>query len=212
MNPRSGGKVTVVDYGMGNIRSVSGAFKFLGVDVCVTSDPKRVAESERLVLPGVAAFGECSKALKKTGAADAVRDFINSGRPYLGICLGFHILFDGSEESPDEPGLGIFKGRVKRFSPAPGLKVPHMGWNRVALKSGSRLFGGVADESWLYFVHSFHVESDDRSIVSAETEHGVRFASAVEKDNVFACQFHPERSSDTGLKILRNFAGFQSGA
>ncbi len=209
MNRRSNGEITVVDYGTGNIRNVFNAFSFLGLDVCVTSDPRRIAGSERLVLPGVGAFGDCSRALKKTGAASAVRDFIDTGRPYLGICLGLQILFENSDECPDEPGLGIFKGRTVRFSPGPGLKVPHMGWNRVALKKKSKLFSGVEEGSWFYFVHSFHVESAEDSIVAAESEHGVVFTAAVEKKSVFACQFHPEKSSGTGLKILRNFSAFQ---
>lgn len=206
------GGVTVFDCGTGNLRSVFNAFRFLGVEVSVTSDPERVADAARLVLPGVGAFGDCSRALRKTGAADAVREFINSGRPYLGICLGLQILFDGGDESPDEPGLGVFAGRVTKLPSAPGLKIPHMGWNSVAVKNGSGLFGGIADGSRFYFVHSFRVEPEEGSIVAAETEHGVRFASAVEKDNIFACQFHPEKSADAGLKLLGGFAALQSAA
>lgn len=210
--PRSGGKITVFDYGTGNIRSVSNAFEFLGFDVFVTSEPGRIADAQRIVLPGVGAFGECSKAMRKTGAADAVRDFINSGRPYLGICLGLHILFEQSSECEGERGLGIFRGKVLRFPPAPGLKIPHMGWNQVSLKKGSALFSGFENRSMLYFAHSFYVESGDDSIVAAQTEHGIKFTAAVEKGNVFGCQFHPERSSGAGLKILRNFAAFEPSA
>ncbi len=210
MNSPGGGEVTVFDYGMGNQQSVLNAFRFLGFKVRAISDAKSIEGSERLVFPGVAAFGDCSQSLKETGAAGAIRDFIDSGRPYLGMCLGLQILFEHSDESPGEPGLGIFRGRVRRFpSGLPGLKIPHMGWNRVCLKKPSPLFSGISDENWFYFAHSFRVDSDDDSIIAAETEHGVRFAAAVAKNNVFACQFHPEKSSGAGLKILKNFAEFQ---
>jgi len=210
MTSPGGREVAVFDYGMGNQQSVLNAFRFLGFKARVVSDAQGIAESERLVFPGVAAFGDCSLSLKKTGAAEAIRDFIQSGRPYLGMCLGLQILFEGSEESHSEPGLGVLKGRVRRFpSRRRGIKIPHMGWNRVFLKRNSPLFKGIEDASWFYFAHSFHVDSDDDSIVAAETEHGVRFTAAVTEKNVFACQFHPEKSSEAGLKILRNFAGFQ---
>ena len=209
MSGCNGGKITVFDYGMGNIRSVFNAFRFLGFDVAVTSDPAEIAVAGRLVFPGVGAFGECAKFLKKDGVASAIVDFINSGKPYLGICIGLQILFERSAESPGEEGLGVFRGDVLKFPTDSRLKVPHMGWNRVAPKAGSRIFKGVEDKSWFYFVHSFYAEPQDDSVVVARSKHGVDFTAALEKNNIFACQFHPERSSDTGLRILRNFAEFQ---
>ncbi len=209
MSECNGGEITVFDYGMGNLKSVFNAFRFLGFDVVVTSDPARIASAGRLVFPGVGAFGECAKFLKRNGAASAIADFINSGRPYLGICIGLQILFERSAESPGEEGLGVFEGDVLKFSPDSRLKVPHMGWNRVVQKAESRIFEGVEDGSWFYFVHSFYAEPQDDSVVAARSGYGVDFAAALEKNNIFACQFHPERSSDTGLKILRNFAEFQ---
>ncbi len=202
--------ITVFDYGGGNLKSVFNAFKFLGFPATATSSPGDIRKAERLVLPGVSAFGDCAAAMRKTGAADAVREFIESGKPYLGICLGMHILFSESEESPGEPGLSVFEGRVVKLPSSPGIKVPHMGWNRLETRDCA-MFGGVENGSWLYFAHSFHAAPEDDSIVAARTEHGVNFTAAVEKNNVFACQFHPERSSSAGLEILRNFALFQYG-
>ncbi|QMU55764.1 MAG: imidazole glycerol phosphate synthase subunit HisH [Candidatus Mycalebacterium zealandia] len=201
-------EIAVFDYGAGNQRSVLSAFKFLGFNVKAISTPREISQAEKIVVPGVASFGDCAKEIEKSGAATALRDFIDEGKPYLGMCLGLQILFESSDESPGETGLGVFKGGVKGLRTSPELKVPHMGWNRVSL-SGGGLFTGVSDQSWFYFAHSFYVEPEDSSIIAARVSYGSEFTAAVEKDNVFACQFHPEKSSDAGLEVLRNFAGFQ---
>lgn len=209
MSPGRDCEIAVFDYGAGNQQSVLSAFRFLGLNTKAISTFREISEAERIVFPGVASFGDCAEVLEKTGAASALRDFINSGRPYLGMCLGLQILFENSDESPGKTGLGVFKGGVKGLHASPELKVPHMGWNRVSLSGGDGFFSGVSDRSWFYFAHSFYVEPEDQSIIAAKTSYGSEFTAAVEKDNVFACQFHPEKSSDAGLKILRNFAGFQ---
>lgn len=200
--------LTIFDYGGGNLKSVSAAFGFLGFETETTSRPSGIAAAERLVLPGVGAFGDCVRSLRKTGADTALREFIASGRPYLGICVGLQVLFDRSEESPGAAGLGVFSGGVVRFEPSGGLKVPHMGWNRLALRGGSPLFSGIENGSRFYFAHSFHAPSG-RGPVAATARHGTEFTAAVSGGNVFACQFHPEKSSDAGLRVMKNFALFQ---
>lgn len=201
--------LTIFDYGGGNLKSVSAAFRFLGFETEVTSRPEDIESAERLVLPGVGAFGDCIRALRKTGADTALKQFIAGGRPYLGICIGLQILFDRSEESPDEPGLGVFTGNVVRFAPSAGIKVPHMGWNRLLFKGNSPLFGEIENGSWFYFAHSFHASAGQRGQVAATARHGTEFTAAVSGGNVFACQFHPEKSSGAGLRVLKNFALFQ---
>ena len=201
--------LTVFDYGGGNLKSVFSAFRFLGFDVKVTSCPADIADARKLILPGVGAFGDCVHSLRRTGADKAVRNFIQSGRPYLGVCLGLQILFESSEESPDEPGLGVFKGSVVRFARSDRLKIPHMGWNRLEIRGGGPLFSGVENGSWFYFVHSFHASPEREAVVAATAAHGREFTAAVSSENIFACQFHPERSSDAGLRMLRNFALYE---
>ena len=217
--------LTIFDYGGGNLKSVSAAFRFLGFEAKTTSRPEDITVAQRLVLPGVGAFGECVRALRKTGADTALKRFIKSGRPYLGICLGLHILFEGSEEDPGERGIGVFGGNVERIVPsadfkdngikATGIKVPHMGWNRVFFKSdppgGSPpLFDGIENGQRFYFAHSFRAPSGNGTPVEATANHGGEFAATVRRGSVFACQFHPERSSDAGLQMLKNFALFRT--
>jgi glutamine amidotransferase len=213
--------VVVVDYGMGNLRSVSKAVEALGVPARVTSEPREVAEARKLILPGVGAFGAAMRELSDRGLIEPLKAAIASGTPYLGMCLGLQLLFDSSDESPGVPGLGVLQGTVKRFSRTTHhspltchLKVPHMGWNQVTRgqKSGVRgqkkdcpLLKDIPEGSFFYFVHSYYGEPTDRSVIALETEYGVRFAAMVWRERLFATQFHPEKSQALGLKLLENF-------
>ena len=193
--------IAVVDVCSGNLRSVERALAQVGGDVIVTRD-----RADRIVVPGQGAFGVFMRGLAERGLGDALREAIGSGRPYLGICLGLQILFDESEEQGPCPGLGVIAGRVVRLHPPdPRLKVPHIGWNQLTFHRRDPLLAGVADGAHVYFVHSYHAVPDDPALVTLEAEHGVRLTAAVRKDNVFACQFHPEKSQAVGLRILRNF-------
>lgn len=198
--------IAIVDYGMGNLRSVEKALQRLGHDARVTSNADEIAAAAGVILPGVGAFADCMAYLDSTGLRTAVVEAIDSGRPFLGICLGLQLLFTESEENGIHPGLNVLAGRVKRFPAGRGLKVPHMGWNQIRIERQSPIFNCVADGSNVYFVHSYYVEADDQSIVASTTEYGLDFASAVQVGNVFACQFHPEKSGKVGLAILDNFA------
>lgn len=198
--------ITIIDYGAGNIRSIEKALQFIGEDVQLTGDPDVILEAEKLVLPGVGSFGEAMENLNRRGLSDAIRKAAAKKTPLMGICLGLQLLFERSEESPGADGLGILQGEVLRIPDTPGLKIPHMGWNSLHLQNDGRLFRGIPEESYVYFVHSFYLKAADEKIVKAVTEYGVRIHAAVEKDNVYATQFHPEKSSDVGLAMLRNFA------
>jgi glutamine amidotransferase len=207
--------ITIVDYGMGNLRSVSKAFEHIGARVCVTNKDKDIKNAETLVVPGVGAFGDCIKNLNNLGLLSEIKNFINSGKPYLGLCLGMQILFQTSEEAPGIAGLGIISGTVKRFPNTLGLKIPHMGWNRIsapykrdlAHKGGKahNLFDNISDNSYVYFVHSYYAEPIDKSVIETETDYGISFCSSVAKDGIWAMQFHPEKSQTIGLQILKNF-------
>ena len=201
--------IAIVDYDMGNLRSVQKGFEKVGASATITRDPKVIADASRLVLPGVGAFGVCMEKLESYELITPIKEFIASGKPFLGICLGLQLLFEESDEFGSKQGLGIFKGKVLRF-PASDLKVPHMGWNNVELKKKSRLMEGVDDGSYFYFVHSYYVEPIN-SVTLGTTGYGLTFCSAVEMDNVFATQFHPEKSQKAGLKILENFAKLSPG-
>jgi len=205
--------IVIVDYGMGNLRSVGKAFLSQGIDASVTRDPGEIARADGLVLPGVGAFGDCMKNLAEYGLTDPIKEHVDSGKPFLGICLGLQVLFEGSDESPDVPGLGILEGSVVRFSPSEEerLKVPHMGWNRVSIKKESSVLAGIPDGSWFYFVHSYYPDPKDPGVIAVTSNYGVEFTAAVARDNLFACQFHPEKSSADGLRILRNFAALTGG-
>lgn len=198
--------IAIVDYGMGNLRSVEKALQRLGHEAKVTSNADEIAAAAGVVLPGVGAFADCMAYLDSTGLRRSVVEAIDSGRPFLGICLGLQLLFTESEENGIHPGLNVFAGRVKRFPTGRGLKVPHMGWNQIRIEKRSRIFDGVDDGSNVYFVHSYYVEANDPSIVASTTEYGVDFVSSVQAGNIFACQFHPEKSGKVGLAILDNFA------
>jgi glutamine amidotransferase len=198
--------IAVVDVCSGNLRSVERALAQVGGDVVVTRDADVVRRADKIVVPGQGAFGVFMRGLVARGLGDALREAIASGRPYLGICLGMQILFDDSEEQGPCAGLGVIAGRVERLRPTdPRVKVPHIGWNQVAFHRGDPLLAGVAPGSYLYFVHSYHAVPADRALITADAEHGVRLTAAIRRDNVFACQFHPEKSQHVGLQILRNF-------
>ena len=197
--------IALVDYGMGNLRSVENALTRVGAGVRIVSDRKSMLAADALVVPGVGAFGDCIKNLEKHELTSAIREFISSKRPFLGICLGFQGLFDGSEEAPGIKGLGIFRGSAPRF-PSGILKVPHMGWNQLRIKRPDcPLLKGVADGSFVYFVHSYYCAPADKSLVCATTDYGTEFCSMLWSGNVFATQFHPEKSQTVGLKMLENF-------
>ncbi|MGO5315228.1 imidazole glycerol phosphate synthase subunit HisH [Bilifractor sp. LCP21S3_A7] len=202
--------IAIIDYDAGNIRSVEKAFVSLGQEVTVTRDAGVLRSADKVVLPGVGNFGDCMQNLEKFGLVPVIREIASSGKPFLGICVGLQLLFDESEESPGVKGLGILKGRILRIPDGENRKIPHMGWNSLHLvrQNGTgRLFRGIPEQSYVYFVHSYYLKAADESIVTATTEYGVTIHASVEKGNVFATQFHPEKSSDTGLAILRNFAG-----
>ncbi len=197
--------IAIVDYDAGNIRSVEKAVEYLGYDCIISRDRDEIINASSLILPGVGAFGDCMEKLREYKLEDVIRDFVSSGKPFLGICLGLQLLFDESEESPGVKGLGILEGKIRRIPAADGLKVPNIGWNSLEFPQKGRLFKGVKEGSFVYFVHSYYLEAKDRNIVKAQIEYGVTIDASVEKDNVFACQFHPEKSSAEGLKILKNF-------
>ncbi len=197
--------MAVVDYGMGNLRSVQKAFERIGVFPTITSDPAVVDAAQAVVLPGVGAFGDAMQNLRAAGLIPALHRAIGGERPFLGICLGQQLLFEWSEEMGRHEGLGVFRGGVMRF-PDGALKVPHIGWNQVHVRQASPVLQGVADASFAYFVHSFYVAPDEPATVLATTDYGVDFASVVGRGRVFCIQFHPEKSQAVGLRILRNFA------
>ena len=193
----------VVDYGMGNLKSVLNAFSKLGADITVSGDPRRVEEASAIVLPGVGAFGKCMENLEARGLAAAIRDHIAGGKRYLGICLGMQILFESSEETPGVRGLGIIKGTVPRFTGS--VKVPHMGWNSITLLKESPIFTGIQSGDFFYFVHSYYCAPVNGDVIATTTDYDRPFASSVESGTLFACQFHPEKSQRVGLKLLKNF-------
>ena len=207
--------ITVIDYGAGNLRSVENALRYLQVPYAITSEAGEVARSSAILLPGVGHFGQMMRSLDRLGLTPVLREAIGCGVPYLGICLGMHALFDGSEEAPTLPGLGIFHGTIRRFPEGlPGqLKVPHMGWNRLRVRPGSRIFEGIDSEPFVYFAHSYYLPVDngsrhdtDEPTAAALAEYGFPFVAAVERNNIRGVQFHPEKSGQTGIEMIRNFA------
>jgi len=197
--------IAVVDSGSGNLRSVEKALAAVGGRPIVTSDPAQVRRADKLVVPGQGAFADCVRNLAERGLDAAIRDVIASGRPYLGICLGLQVLFEDSEEHGPVAGLGILRGHVVRLRPGGGLKVPHIGWNQVASRAAERLMAGVPDGGSFYFVHSYVAVPADPGIVALECDYGAPFAAAVRQGNLFACQFHPEKSQSNGLTLLARF-------
>lgn len=202
-------KVGLIDYGAGNLRSVANALRALGVEPRVISAGPDLGDITHLVLPGVGSFGDCMAELESRGLVGPIRDWVAAGKPYLGICLGYQILFDSSEETPGVKGLGLIPGTVRRFQEAPGLKIPHMGWNSVVpVRPDEGRWAGLGAEPYFYYVHSYFPVPDDDKVVAARTEYGQdKFAAAIELPNVLACQFHPEKSQDAGLRLIGNFLG-----
>ncbi len=203
--------IAIIDYGAGNIQSVLKAFKHIGCEAFVTRNRDEILSSDGAVLPGVGSFGDTMDALTAYDIKDTVIEYVKSGKPFLGICLGLQLLFPGSEESPGTEGLGIFRGKITKIPPGDGLKIPHIGWNSIKIKKGSRLFKGIEGEPYVYFVHSYFLTAEDREIAAAQTNYGVVIDAAVESGNTFATQFHPEKSGETGLRILKNFADIVNG-
>ena len=197
--------IAIIDYDAGNIKSVEKALLHLGQEAAVTRDAEAILGADGVILPGVGAFGDAMEKLQAYGLVDVIHRCVESGKPFLGICLGLQLMFSQSDESAGVEGLGILPGRILRIPPAPGLKIPHIGWNSLEISPDSRLFRGIAQGSYVYFVHSYYLQAEDEKIVSASAEYGVHIHAAVERGNVFACQFHPEKSGDIGLKILSNF-------
>ena len=205
-------KVTLIDYGAGNLRSVANAMRALGVEPNIAASPEQMENATHLVLPGVGSFGDCMEQLGKRGLLEPIREWVSAGKPYFGICLGYQILFDSSEETPGVQGLGLVPGVVRRFKEAPGLKIPHMGWNSVVpRKPGTGNWAGLGAEPYFYYVHSYFPVPNDSSVIAAETSYGDdTFAAAIELPNLLACQYHPEKSQEAGLRLIRNFLGRDS--
>ena len=197
--------IAIIDYDAGNIRSVEKALKFLGQDVKITRDPEEILSAEKVILPGVGAFGDAMRKLKEYGLDQVIRKTAGKGTPFLGICLGLQLLFERSDEAPGVEGLGILKGEILRLPEKEGYKIPHMGWNSLELIHNGRLFRDLPEDPYVYFVHSYYLKAADETIVKARTEYTTAIDASVEQGNVFACQFHPEKSSETGLEILKNF-------
>ena len=202
-----GNMIAVIDYGAGNLQSVVKALHFIGCDCTVTHRQEELLQADGAILPGVGSFADAMDCMNRSGATEAVRTFVASGKPLLGICLGLQLLFDSSEESPGAKGLGLLKGSITRIPSAGGtLKIPHMGWNSLSIDQRNGIFKDVPEEVYVYFVHSYYLQADDPAIVAARTQYGVSIDAAIQYRNLFATQFHPEKSGKVGLQILRNFA------
>ncbi|WP_026661341.1 imidazole glycerol phosphate synthase subunit HisH [Butyrivibrio sp. AC2005] len=197
--------LAIIDYDAGNIKSVINAFKMLGTEALVTRDPKEIMKADHVILPGVGAFGDAMSKLNEYDLTDVIREVAGNGTPFMGICLGLQLLFDSSEESEGVSGLGILRGKIKRIPDNGVLKVPQIGWNSLSYPNAGRLFKGIDEESYVYFVHSYYLDAEDKGIVTATTEYGTTIDASVEQGNVFACQFHPEKSAEVGMEILKNF-------
>lgn len=197
--------VAIIDYDAGNIKSVEKAMALLGQQVEATREPELIRSADKVILPGVGSFGDAMGKIRQYGLDEVIRQVVEEGIPFLGICLGLQLLFERSDEAPGVSGLGILKGEILRIPDASGLKIPHIGWNSLEFPREGRLFRGLPEESYVYFVHSYYLKAADEKIVTAAAEYGVKIHASVEKDRVFACQFHPEKSGDAGLQILQNF-------
>ena len=197
--------IAIIDYDAGNLRSVEKALEALGSRAVITRNRDEILGADRVILPGVGAFGDAMEKLHQYELVDTIRQAAASGKPFLGICLGLQLLFESSEESPGVEGLSVLPGKILRIPDYPGLKIPHMGWNSLSVTPGARLFRGIENGAYVYFVHSYYCKADDESIVAATTEYSTHIHAAVERGNVFACQFHPEKSGRVGLQILKNF-------
>ncbi|MCR5208867.1 MAG: imidazole glycerol phosphate synthase subunit HisH [Lachnospiraceae bacterium] len=201
--------IAILDYDAGNIRSVEKALLSLGQDVIVTRDAETILKADRVVLPGVGVFGDAMGNLEKYGLVPVIKKVIDNNTPFMAICVGIQLLFEESEESPGAKGLGIFRGKILRIPPSEDIKVPQIGWNSLHIEKPSVLLNGIKENAYVYFVHSFYVRSEEEDIVTSSTEYGVHIHASVERGNVFATQFHPEKSSSVGLKILKNFVEYK---
>lgn len=197
--------VAIIDYDAGNIKSVEKAVALLGHEAVLTRDREEILSADHVILPGVGAFGDAMEKLHGYGLVSVIREAVEKKFPFLGICLGLQLMFESSEEAPGVEGLGLLSGRIVRIPDGKGLKIPHVGWNSLTFPNSGRLFQGIAEGAYVYFVHSYYLQADEPQIVKAATEYGTLIHASVERDNVFACQFHPEKSSETGLRILQNF-------
>lgn len=197
--------ISIIDYDAGNIKSVEKAMAHLGEEAVITRDRDIILSSDKVILPGVGAFGDAMAKLHEYNLINVIYDAVDKKIPFLGICLGLQLMFESSEESKGVTGLGLLPGEIVRIPDKEGLKVPHMGWNNIKVREDSRLFAGLPDNPYVYFVHSYYLKAREEAIVAATTEYSVKIHAAIEKDNLFACQFHPEKSSEVGLKILKNF-------
>lgn len=197
--------VAVIDYDAGNIKSVENALKLLGEEVRLTRDAADLQTASHIILPGVGSFGDAMERLHGYSLVEGIREIVKSGKPFLGICLGLQLLFEESEESPGVKGLGLLKGAIRRIPEGEDLKIPHIGWNDLTFPNPAKLFSGIPEHTHVYFVHSYYLDAADRSIVAANTMYGVRIDAAIESGNLCACQFHPEKSADAGLRILQSF-------
>ena len=197
--------IAIIDYDAGNLKSVEKALLFLGEDAKITSKAEEILSADKIILPGVGAFGDAMEKLNTSGLSEVIREAVRRKIPLLGICLGLQLLFEASEESPGVSGLSVLKGTIQRIPDKEGFKVPHIGWNSLSVNPESRLFRGIPQDSYVYFVHSYYLSAQE-PIVAATTDYVVQIHAAVEKEQVFACQFHPEKSGEIGLKLLKNFA------
>ncbi len=201
--------IAIIDYGAGNLQSVKKALDFIGAESVITDNPEVINACDKILLPGVGSFGDAMNSMTEKGLVETVKQNALSGKPFLGICLGLQLLFEESEESPGVKGLGIFKGKIKKFPSDMRLKIPHIGWNSLSIKQNDTIFKGIPENSYVYFVHSYYLHAEDEKDVATVTNYGINFHSAVGKDNIFATQFHPEKSGDVGLQILKNFASME---
>ena len=197
--------IAIIDYDAGNIKSVEKALQRLGQEVMITRDPEEILNADKVILPGVGAFGDAMVNLRKYHLDQVIYQVVERSIPFLGICLGLQLLFEKSDETKGVAGLGILKGEICRIPDGENLKIPHMGWNSLHLQNNGRLFRGIKEDAYVYFVHSYYLKAEDEEIVKATTEYGTHIHASVEQGNVFACQFHPEKGSDVGLQILKNF-------
>lgn len=197
--------IAIIDYDAGNLKSVEKALTALGEKPVVSRDKELLLSADKVILPGVGSFGDAMEKLHQYELVDVIHQVVSRGTPFLGICLGLQLFFESSGESKGVRGLSLLPGKIVRFPDTPGLKVPHMGWNRLDIKPGTRLFKGIDSGAYVYFVHSYYLEAGRESDVAASATYGIRFGASVECENLFACQFHPEKSGDTGLNILKNF-------
>lgn len=198
--------IAIIDYDAGNLKSVEKALVSLGEEVLVSRDSSEILQADKVILPGVGSFGDAMNNLDKFGLVDTIKQVTGNGTPFLGICLGLQLLFKESDETPGAEGLDILSGKILKIPAKEGFKIPHMGWNSLDVKPGAKLFKGLEGNPYVYFVHSYYLKAADENIVAASTEYTTHIHASVESGNVFACQFHPEKSSEVGLKILKNFA------